>query len=509
MLKTCADALDLPVALLARSILKAGTWPRSWKIHWVFPLHRRKSKAEPGNYRGIHLTPQLSKVIERLIGLHIQPYLESSFAYGPNQFAYSRERGAKDILALNILEWISAINRGYRVALYCSDVSGAFDCVSADRLGEKLKSKGIHEQLLPLLKSWLAERTAFVIVDGSQSQPQPLSNSVYQGTVLGPPLWNCFFADAREAVTKHGYKDHTFADDLNCFKAFDAAVPDAAVLSDANACRTSLHRWGAANRVRFDASKESFHIIHNRRLFGEHFKILGVTFDAKLTMQTAALEISSRASWMLRSLIRTQRYFSMESLITLYKTNILSVLEYATPALYHAPPFMLWPIDRAQDTLLTELGLPPEEALARFNLAPLTARRDISMLGLLHRIVLGKAPLQFSKHVCKATRPNFPRDLRAPDKRHSKQLHDPIDGTNLPIVQRSVLGLVYTYNALPQHVVDAKTVCCFQRRLQWCLLRLTTAGASDWQTFLRNGVRSMPIERFQSQFPTSRPHQPH
>ena len=51
-----------------------------------------------------------------------------------------------------------------------------------------------------------------------------LHNQVYQGTVWGPPLWNCYFADARHVAVKEGFSDIFFADDLNLYKAFPDRV---------------------------------------------------------------------------------------------------------------------------------------------------------------------------------------------------------------------------------------------------------------------------------------------
>ena len=61
ILKNCANSLALPVALLARAILRAGSWPRLWCTHWICPLFKKRSLSDPLNYRGIQLTAQLSK----------------------------------------------------------------------------------------------------------------------------------------------------------------------------------------------------------------------------------------------------------------------------------------------------------------------------------------------------------------------------------------------------------------------------------------------------------------
>ena len=47
-----------------------------------------------------------------------------------------------------------------------------------------------------------------------------LENTVFQGTVLGPPLWNSFFADVSIPAKSTGGRESMFADDLNVFQEF-------------------------------------------------------------------------------------------------------------------------------------------------------------------------------------------------------------------------------------------------------------------------------------------------
>ena len=74
ILKACSEALAKPVLLLTMCILLTGAWPQLWRQHWVAPLFKRKSIYQPDNYRGIHLTAQLSKVVERLLKQLYDPY---------------------------------------------------------------------------------------------------------------------------------------------------------------------------------------------------------------------------------------------------------------------------------------------------------------------------------------------------------------------------------------------------------------------------------------------------
>ena len=106
VLKYCAQSLAVPVALLARNALEQQCWPACWKEHWLLPLYKKRSVFDPGNYRGVHLTSQVAKVVERLLGIHLEKFFVVSGAFGPNQFAYRKTFGYKDALALSTLAWL-------------------------------------------------------------------------------------------------------------------------------------------------------------------------------------------------------------------------------------------------------------------------------------------------------------------------------------------------------------------------------------------------------------------
>ena len=67
ILKRCSHVLAPILHRLIVAILALGEWPALWMIHWVVPLFKRKSVYDAANYRGIHLTSQISKVVERVI----------------------------------------------------------------------------------------------------------------------------------------------------------------------------------------------------------------------------------------------------------------------------------------------------------------------------------------------------------------------------------------------------------------------------------------------------------
>ena len=139
ILKRCAAVVAPLLHALILLILQYGEWPEIWMVHWMVPLYKKNSVYDARNYRGIHLTSQLSKAAERVLAsLFVQQLIRIS-AFGYNQFAYMPERGARDALAHLVATWISLFGRKRKIGVYCSDVSGAFDKVNARRLLRKLR----------------------------------------------------------------------------------------------------------------------------------------------------------------------------------------------------------------------------------------------------------------------------------------------------------------------------------------------------------------------------------
>ena len=318
------------------------------------------------------------------------------------------------------------------------------------------------------------------MVEGKRSEALRLVDMVYQGTVFGPTLWNLFYADCSRAILKCEFTEVVYADDLNAFKEFEGSKENEDIVEEVKECQLELHRWGAANQVSFDPAKESMHVISHVDPSGDDFRILGVKFDCRLQMAAAVSELVVEARWKLRSLLRATRFFTTAEQVLHYKSRVLSYLEYRTPAVYHACRTVLDRLDAVQRSFIREIGISAEEALLQFNLAPLEARRDIAMLGVIHRAVLKQGPA----HLHKFFRVQVPQPpvacTRQATRRHGKQLVDLRSVGSLEIVSRSAHGLVAVYNLLPADVVDLGCVSAFQAVLQCMLKDRASQGAEGW-----------------------------
>ena len=192
---------------------------------------------------------------------------------------------------------------------------------------------------------------------GVFSHAMSLVDMVFQGTVRGPVLWNAFFADASVAIREAGFTESFFADDLNAWKCYSATVRDEVLFEEGARCQTNLHKWGRANRVCFDPSKESFHVLARTGGSGGNWKQLGVTFDTALSMEDAVRETVTEVSWKLRTLQRSARFHTDRELLNLYKCRVLRFVEYRSAAVYHATCTVLRPLDRLQENFVRQAGV--------------------------------------------------------------------------------------------------------------------------------------------------------
>ena len=130
--------------------------------------------------------------MERLYARTLNAYFEQTNAYGLTQHAFRTKHSCQDLTTLLTSKWLYHFHHHKKVAIFLSDISGAFDRVHTPTLLRKLQATGLHTTWLTFFSDYLSPRNATVIVNGAHSTPFTLSHMVFQGTVLGPLLWNIF-----------------------------------------------------------------------------------------------------------------------------------------------------------------------------------------------------------------------------------------------------------------------------------------------------------------------------
>ena len=111
-----------------------------------------------------------------------------------------------------MLSWILAVCTGKKIGTWLSDISGAFDKVFKPYLLAKLQSFGVGPLFFKFLDSYISPCKGQVIVQGAYSDIFTIADSVFQGTVMGPMLWNTFFSDVSVPARCAGGSEQIFAD---------------------------------------------------------------------------------------------------------------------------------------------------------------------------------------------------------------------------------------------------------------------------------------------------------
>ena len=140
-----------------------------------------------------------------------------------------------------------------------------------------------------------------------------------------------------------------------------------------------------------------------------------------------------------------------------FRSRILSYVEHRTASIYHSDSTVLDPVEKQYDRFLSELGVTRRDALFSFSVAPLRSRRDMAMLGVIHRAVLREGPGQIHEYIELEPDSSHPTG-RSNLRRHDKQLKTYRRGKFLETTAKSILGLIDIYNMLPQELIDIENV---------------------------------------------------
>ena len=127
------------------------------------------------------------------------------------------------------------------------DFSKAFDKVSHQRLAIKLDHYGIRSNLLQWIKSFLANRSQQVLVEGHSSSPAPVTSGVPQGTVLGPLL----FLYLNDMPLKVSSTTRLFANDSQLYRKIKSPEDAPILQEDLN----RLQQWEKGWQMSFNPIK--------------------------------------------------------------------------------------------------------------------------------------------------------------------------------------------------------------------------------------------------------------
>ena len=161
LLKQHFDLL-LPIILKILNLsLESGHFPSSLKTAVLSPLLKKANLDHEvlANYRPISNLKVISKIIEKVVAVRLQKYLEANQLNEPLQSAYKPFHSCETVLVRVHNDILVAIDKRHCVMLLLLDLSAAFNTVDHDILLTRLQSKySISGIALEWFRSYLTNR---------------------------------------------------------------------------------------------------------------------------------------------------------------------------------------------------------------------------------------------------------------------------------------------------------------------------------------------------------------
>lgn len=333
--KNLAETLALPLSILFNLSLSSRVFPEKWKIGFVSPIFKDGDKHEVTNYRAVSILCAISKVFERLMFNELFDRTKDKICRSQHGFFSKRSTQS------NLIEFVTAVSKsmanGGQVDVLYTDFSKAFDKILHSRLLGKIAKFGFDEPLIQWFKSYLTDRSQFVVIGSGRSRKVTPTSGVPQGSILGPFLFILYVND----LLSHLHNSFAFADDLKLLKKI-VSIDDSEVFQLEI---DRLHEWCSVNKLGLNVKKCAVMSITRKAEVNKvkfNYKInneviprvnskrdLGVTIDSKLSFAEHIGEVTRKAYQMLGFIFRCGKFFKKpESMMTLYNSLVRSRLDY-------------------------------------------------------------------------------------------------------------------------------------------------------------------------------------
>ena len=374
LLKVASKELSLTFSDICNTSFSEGIFPDKNKIAKVIPSHKKGPANDVNNYRPISLLSTFSKIMEKLMAVRLNNYLDLHNIIYPNQFGFRSGYSTTHSLITiteNIKKTLDSNKYGCGVFI---DLKKAFDTVNHEILLQKLEHYGIHGAPLAWFKSYLYDRKQYVHINGTNSEISTVTCGVHQGSVLGPLLFLIYINDLPNISNK--LKFYLFADDTNIYLESDDLINLEKIM---NKELVKLYEWLSINRLSLNISKTNFvifapinkqkatvTILINKVAIDEvqHVKYLGVLIDSQLMFKYHIEEMNKKVSRAIGVLYKLRPFVTSKIVTNVYYAIIYPFLLYG---------IVVW--GNAGKTLLTPLHVMQKKfvRMATYNDSPPTS----------------------------------------------------------------------------------------------------------------------------------------
>ena len=179
-----------------------GTLSQDWLHSLVSAIHKKGTKDDPDNYRGISLMSCLGKLFLTIVNNRLTTFCLSKGLISSSELGFVQGNRTSDphIILHNLINKYCHKQKGKHLFGCFVDFSKAFDSVPRNLLIKKLQDRGIDGRILEIIKTLYLEDTASVKIGNTYSPPFKTNRGVRQGCVLSPLLFILFLSDLQETL---------------------------------------------------------------------------------------------------------------------------------------------------------------------------------------------------------------------------------------------------------------------------------------------------------------------
>ncbi len=322
MLKAGHTQILQPLGVLLNHILTFSSFPDSWRINFLLPIHKKGDCLIPSNYRGIAISSNLCKLFCSILNNRLSLFAESNKLIPSSQIGFRKKmRTADHIMTLKSIidKYVNKLSKNY---LFCCfvDFRAAFDSVPRKCLLYKLIKLGVGGNFLNVLKSIYIDVKYRVKISQDRISNVDISSNVgvKQGCVLSPLLFSLYTSDLPsyfndcDPVTLHDAEISCllFADDLVIISKTKSGL-QSALDNLSSYCR----EWGLTvnlektkvlifNKGGKLLNKHPFHLDGVKLDIVTNYCYLGILFTASGSFKMACERLTllaSRAAFKLKS----------------------------------------------------------------------------------------------------------------------------------------------------------------------------------------------------------------
>ena len=364
------------------------------------------------NYRPISNLPFLSKVMEKVIAKQLVSYMNANGLNDPLQSAYKAGHSTETALLKIKADIDTAVDAGKGVILILLDMSAAFDTISHEILLYQLEHRlGVRGSALSWIRSYLANRTQTVNIQGVKSSPVPLVSGVPQGSVLGPLLFSIYIRSLGEEIDSHSMNRHGFADDAQLYDFFETTkVGLATAITKAEKCISTVRKWFKPNHLKGNDDKTEFMIIASKRKLSNlrplpsiqigstaiapatHVRNLGAIFDEHMSMSTHVSKVVQSVHFQIHRLSKLRRCMNEATCARVLNALVTSRLDFQGTLLLGLPNCELDKLQKAQNAAARLLKQTRKRdhitpVLRDLHWLPVSSRIEYRVLLVIHKVL--------------------------------------------------------------------------------------------------------------------------